>query len=279
MNHEQKEGNPPLLSVIIPTYNEERYISGCLRTLREQTYPSVEIIVVDDGSTDKTKDMVKRFQVKLIEQNHLGPGLARNRGAAESNGDILIFIDADMEFHPEYLAKLVAPILEDNAIGTFHAEEYVLNYENSWARYWNLACGIRDRFRIPPDFFEKPTVFRAILKNKFKEVGGYDDIGVQDDSTLSKKLGVLSIAAPGAICYHRNSETLSEVFRDARWYARGGIFHQYADVARSFRKSLKAAYREAKTMKEWRFFIFKIVFYWGVRRGVKDYRSGKVHTK
>jgi glycosyltransferase involved in cell wall biosynthesis len=222
---------------------------------------------------------IRQFPVKLIEQNHRGPGMARNRGAAESAGDILIFIDADMEFHPEFLAKLVAPIIEGNTIGTFTKEEYVLNYEKLWARYWNIVCGIHDRRKIPPDYPDESVVFRAIRKDKFLEIGGFDDKGVQDDTTLSKKLGVLSIAAPGAICYHRNPETLSEVFRDARWYARGGVFHDQAENAAPLKKSLMVAWREAKIMKERRFFIFKVVFYWGVRRGLEDYHSGKVHIK
>jgi len=110
------------------------------------------------------------------------------------------------------------------------------------------------------------------------EVGGYDDEGAPDDSTVSKKLGIMSIAAPGAICYHRNPETMREVFRDARWYARGGVFHYLAEFT-PFVKSLKTAYLEARRMKEARYFIFKIVFLWGVRRGIEDCKSGKDHNK
>src|SRR5688500_5523951 len=99
------------VSVIIPVYNEEKYVSDCLDSLLEQTQ-TLEIIVIDDGSTDKTPEILDRYikKIKILKQNHLGPAVARNLGAKQSSGDILVFADADMEFENDFVKQLIRPI-------------------------------------------------------------------------------------------------------------------------------------------------------------------------
>ena len=83
-----------LISVIIPAFNEEKTIGGCLKSLKNQSYKQMEIIVVDDGSSDSTRNIVKGFSdIKLLTQSHKGPGQARNLGASNAKGEILIFVD------------------------------------------------------------------------------------------------------------------------------------------------------------------------------------------
>ena len=78
-----------LISVIIPVYNEEKMIGICLKSLKHQSYKQMEIIVVDDGSSDSTRNIVKSFpDIKLLTQSHKGPGQARNLGAANSMAEI-----------------------------------------------------------------------------------------------------------------------------------------------------------------------------------------------
>lgn len=200
------------ISVIIPVYNEEKYISGCLESLAKQDYPDFEIIVVDDGSTDGSG------RYATYKQNHQGPGAARNLGAKKSKGEILVFVDADMEFEKDFLKKLTEPIGE--AIGTFSKEEYLLNKDNIWARYWNLNLGREAEKMIPEKYPETSPVFRAILKNKFREAGGFDaKIGYTDDWSLSRKLGTKAVATKARF-YHRNPETLKEVWTQARWFGK-----------------------------------------------------------
>ncbi|MBI4099939.1 glycosyltransferase family 2 protein [Candidatus Microgenomates bacterium] len=204
------------VSVIIPVYNEEKYLAGCLESLKKQTVvKDMEVIVVDDGSTDGSKALA------TLHQGHQGPGAARNLGAKNARGEILVFADADMEFDPDFIEKLIAPILVGKTIGTFSKEEYLLNKDNVWARYWNLNLGRQDNLMVPRDHPDTAPVFRAILAAKFIEVGGFDTtVGYTDDWSLSRKLGVKSVAAPGAKFYHRNPETLAEVWRQSRWFGK-----------------------------------------------------------
>src|SRR5688572_7246314 len=100
----------PTVSVIIPAYNYGRYLESSVKSALAQTYPISEIIVVDDGSTDETESVVSGFgdQVRYIRLDHTGVSAARNRGVAESTGELLAFLDADDIWLPEKIAKQVA---------------------------------------------------------------------------------------------------------------------------------------------------------------------------
>lgn len=205
------------ISVIIPTFNEEKVISDCLNSLIKQSYQDFEIIVVDDGSSDSTKEIASRFPVKVLEQKHRGPGLARNNGAEEATGDILVFVDADMTFDSKFLDMLTKPIRGGKTIGTFSKYEYVKNYQNIWSKCWNINKDLPLDRMHKANFPDTQPVFRAILKKEFLKVGGFEPVGYIDDHTLSKKLETLAVSAPNAIFYHRNPDNLLEVFKQARW--------------------------------------------------------------
>lgn len=87
----------PLVSVMIPVYNGERYLAEAIESVLAQTYRPIEIIVVDDGSTDSSADVAKRFAlpVRYCFQPHSGAGAARNRGTGLAQGSLFAFLDAD----------------------------------------------------------------------------------------------------------------------------------------------------------------------------------------
>src|SRR5580765_1257337 len=113
---------PQTVSVIILTYNYGRFIAEALRGVLAQTHPSSEIIVVDDGSTDDTQEIVAQFgeSVKYIRQENSGVCAARNRGVEESSGDYIAFLDADDIWEPTKLEKQVAKFASDPAIALVH---------------------------------------------------------------------------------------------------------------------------------------------------------------
>src|SRR3990167_11506106 len=117
------------VSVIIPTFNEEKDIVECLESLKNQTLKALEIIVIDDGSTDNTLRVlsefpISNFQFQIIKQNHKSPGQARNLGAKNAKGEILVFVDADMTFDKKFIQMLIKPIISGKAIGTFSKDEF-----------------------------------------------------------------------------------------------------------------------------------------------------------
>src|SRR3989344_1647210 len=166
-----------LVSIIIPTFNEEKTIANCLKYIKNQTYKPVEVIVVDDGSTDNTEKIIKDLlgqdgakNLKLIHQNHKGPGPARNLGAKQAEGGILIFADADMTFDKKFVKDLIQPIISGRAIGTFSKNEMNANLQNIWSACWNINRNWPIDRLIPPDYPETAPVFRAILKRELEEV-------------------------------------------------------------------------------------------------------------
>lgn len=215
------------VSVIIPVYNEEKVIGDCLVSLQKQTIvSSTDIIVIDDGSKDNSLGVIENFKLKdencvLLRQKHGGPGAARNLGASKAKGDILAFVDADMEFAPDFLEKLIAPIEAGKTVGTFSKEECLLNKGNIWARLWNVNLDRQPEKMHAQDYPNSQPVFRAILRKEFEKVGGFDaTVGYTDDWTLSRKLGVQAKAAPGAKFYHANPASLKEVWMQARWFGK-----------------------------------------------------------
>ncbi len=103
---------PPLVSLLLAAYNEERHIEACLNSLRAQTWPAPEIVFVDDGSADRTRELVGRFPgIRVLDQPHLGKARATNLAAREARGEILFFMDSDIEYAPDCVEKMAAPIL------------------------------------------------------------------------------------------------------------------------------------------------------------------------
>ena len=98
------------VSLVIPLYNKGEHVAACLRSALAQSHPALEVLVIDDGSTDDGAAQVLALQapsVRLVSQPNAGVSLARNRGIALARGDVVAFLDADDLLHPAYLATLV----------------------------------------------------------------------------------------------------------------------------------------------------------------------------
>lgn len=108
----------PLVSVVIPNYNYARFLPEALESVLAQTYPAVEILVVDDGSTDDSLQVLREYEgrVRALTPPNGGVARARNLGIRESRGELVAFLDSDDAWNPEKLAKQVA-LLEDGGFG------------------------------------------------------------------------------------------------------------------------------------------------------------------
>lgn len=111
----QSAKHKPLVSVVIPAYNYERFLADAIRSVLEQTFTDYELIVVDDGSTDNTPEVAARFagKIRYVRQPNSGLSATRNNGAALGTGDYIAFLDADDEWLPEKLAIQV-PVLQNH---------------------------------------------------------------------------------------------------------------------------------------------------------------------
>lgn len=96
----------PKFSIIIPVHNVEKYLKKCLDSVMKQNFKDYEVLVIDDGSTDKSKSIAKKFPITLIESNHVGVSEARNIAIKKAKGEYLVFLDSDDWWDKELLDKL-----------------------------------------------------------------------------------------------------------------------------------------------------------------------------
>jgi glycosyltransferase involved in cell wall biosynthesis len=121
-------GYNPLVSVIIPTYNSAHFVTHAVDSALAQSYRPIEVIVVDDGSTDDTKVRLAEWldRIRYIHQLNGGPAKARNRGIKEARGDFLAFLDADDQWLPEKLCKQWECFQANSDAGLVHTDAYQL---------------------------------------------------------------------------------------------------------------------------------------------------------
>lgn len=258
------------VSVIMAAHNESRHIAASLQALSEQDYEPLEVVVVDDGSRDGTAEIVARSpHSTLLRQSHQGPAIARNLGASVAKGDILVFVDADMICPPEFISRLVAPMIDDDAPGTFTKEIFVANPHRRWAVAHMLGRGLpRDR-HFRDGFPDRWEIYRAVWRDRFEAVGGFDNVGYGEDVTLGRKLGVEAVAAPGASCRHFEPDTLLDIFRSARWFGRGERIQENPHWRDAYRpkRLVGYAWKLAVTHRKPSLFIYRVWWSMGVLYG------------
>jgi len=205
-----------MISVIVPAYNAACTIRTCINALLDQGCPEeTEILVVNDGSIDETAKIVSEFSaIRLITQENSGPAKARNRGAAEAAGDIILFTDADCSPLPDWISEMVRPFSENpEIVGVKGA--YRTNQQQLVARFVQLeyedkySCMLNDRYI---DFID--TYSAAFKRDIFLDMGGYDTdfpVACAEDVELSFRLsnrGYKMVFNPRAIVYHIHPDSL-----------------------------------------------------------------------
>ncbi|MBI5205634.1 MAG: glycosyltransferase family 2 protein [Nitrospirae bacterium] len=107
-----------MVSVVIPAYNAQKTIAACLDSLMKQDYPGdYEVIVVDDGSSDSTPDIISGYErVRLMKQANAGPAAARNKGAMDAKGEIILFTDSDCVPEGNWITEMMAPFKDNKDV-------------------------------------------------------------------------------------------------------------------------------------------------------------------
>jgi glycosyltransferase involved in cell wall biosynthesis len=146
--------NTPLVTVLIPTYNCATYIRTAIDSALAQTYPAVEIIVIDDGSTDETQAILQSYKDKIhiIKQSNQGAATARNAGLAIAQGEYIATLDADDSWLPERLEKMVK-FMQNSPCDIVLTNFYLVNEANQYIKiYFN------------PNFSPPKKQYQALLR-------------------------------------------------------------------------------------------------------------------
>jgi cellulose synthase/poly-beta-1,6-N-acetylglucosamine synthase-like glycosyltransferase len=216
------------VSVVVPAYNEAANIAATVRSLVAGDYPQVEVIVVDDGSTDATADIVQRLRlpgVRLVRQPNAGKPAALNAGIAQARSDILVFVDGDTVFEPDAVGKLVQP-LHTPDVGAVSGNTKVANRRGLLGRWQHLEYVIgfnldRRMFDVARCMPTVPGAIGAFRRTAVADVGGVSAQTLAEDTDFTMALiraGWRVVYAPDAIAWTEAPASLKQLWRQRyRW--------------------------------------------------------------
>lgn len=182
---------PAHVSVVIPAYNSERTLHACLSAVYAQTLPPTEVIVVDDASSDRTREIARQFPVRLLQTPvNSGPAAARNRGIRASTGEMIFFVDADCAPTPDALATALRILTDQPDVDCVHGiylteplydDGPVEAYRLLHAHHWR----VRNTGRVRTAIFALCVVRRSV----FDDVGLFDErLRASEDVELSDRM-------------------------------------------------------------------------------------------
>ena len=230
------------VSVIIVNWNGAEHLRVCLPSLASQSFKSLEIIVVDNRSSDDSVDVARSLGVRWLPlETNLGLGPALNRGAAIASGNLLLFVNNDMRFDPGFVGALVEPLVEDQEI--FATDGMQLNWDGTVrghlaARLTNIRPRRASSTELVPGLYfyqqenaGKSPVFMAsaacmmVRRTLFEKLGGFDDrlpFGYEDVELCWRAWadGWKTLYVPSAICWHRVGSSVRSL-EAARFSFRG----------------------------------------------------------
>jgi glycosyltransferase involved in cell wall biosynthesis len=178
----RRPGALPFISIIIPAHNEEELLPSTLEALRRQNYPTFETIVVTNGCTDRTAEVVRGKCDQLIELEERGLGPARNTGGAQARGELLIFLDADTILEPNALRIIAKSFKPSHAAGTLRGVPDVPRWS------YKLIYFLKNFVHQSHAHHGSSGVILC-WKKHFDAVGGFDnELYLRENSDLMKKL-------------------------------------------------------------------------------------------
>jgi glycosyltransferase involved in cell wall biosynthesis len=168
----------PLVSVVIPNYNYGRYLSQAINSVLGQSYPNIEIIVVDDGSTDESAEVLALYanHIRVVKQRNRGVSVARNAGAELAIGDFLAFLDADDVWMPTKLQRQIEYFQRDPELGLVHCG---MVYIDSASTHLHQCLDGREGWIAEKILLFESAVLGAgstavVPCHAYKKVGGFD---------------------------------------------------------------------------------------------------------
>jgi len=187
-----------LVSAIVPTYNSAKYLEECLKSIQSQSYEQVELIVVDNNSTDETKEIAKRYTPHVY---NYGPerSAQRNFGVKQSKGAFIFIIDSDMQLSANVMRSCI------EAVSIHQSLKALIIPEESFGKGFWVQCKKLERsFYSGIDWQEAARFF---VREAYEELGGYDETltGWEDydlPNRLENKYGKKSISRVKELIYH-----------------------------------------------------------------------------
>jgi glycosyltransferase involved in cell wall biosynthesis len=217
---------PGLISVVIPTFNRASIIRKTIDNVFEQSYERIEVVIVDDGSTDDTQSVLETYgdRIRLITQKNSGPAVARNRGAEAAKGEIIAFQDSDDLWNPMKLERQVALLTKygkkvpcclcNASMGKYRGRE-LTSFDDSLIRPTNPQGLWTNVLEVLATRFVLFNQTVAVWRETFMRIGGFrDDLRYMEDYDLPLRLafeGPWALISEPLVIYQRGTaESFSE---------------------------------------------------------------------
>lgn len=262
-----------MISVVIPLYNKEKTVARALRSVLAQTFQDFEVVVVNDGSTDNSVQVVASIggdpRIKLVNQPNAGVAAARNRGVAEAHGEVVAFLDADDEWLPGFLETVRGLVAAHPQSDIFATSYFKVGPDGQRRPTMLASADLSDYFRVASS--SEPPVNAscvAIKKHALEEIGGFP-VGIRsgEDLLTWARLAVRGLVAyraePLAVFYRDGGEAVTGTptrFPDEGDPVGQGLRELLATVSVSQRESLQD-YRAL-----WHKMRARVFLVWGERR-------------
>ena len=216
------------VSVIVPAYNESANIADTVRSLVGSDYPKLEVIVVDDGSTDGTADLVESLGlpgVRVVRQANAGKPTALNTGVRHARGDLLVLVDGDTVFEPDAVGHVVQPFA-DPRVGAVSGNTKVANRRGLLGRWQHLEYVIgfnldRRMFDVLECMPTVPGAIGAFRREVLEQVGGVSSATLAEDTDLTMAVlqaGWRVVYAEHAVAWTEAPSSLRQLWRQRyRW--------------------------------------------------------------
>ncbi|MGE5658360.1 MAG: glycosyltransferase [Actinomycetota bacterium] len=254
----------PRVSVIIPSYNCERYIVEAVGSVLAQTYSDYEIIVVDDGSTDNTRQALTVFEdlIHYVYQENQGVSAARNRGIHEAKGEFVALLDSDDYFLPHKLAVQVACFEENPALGIVNSGWRLVSQKREWIsdiQLWQHGT----QLDLETWVLWKPVLPSAMMfrRDWLERVGGFDlRFPPVEDIDLVLRLAVMGCEAAWAtqttVCYRQHDRNASRgtLYQAKQLDAVLDNFFARPDLPIFIRRLEKQSRYQSLVWNAWRFY-------------------------
>lgn len=214
-----RSGDHPFVTVVVPVRNGEDKIGDAIDSLLAGDYPPErhEILVVDNGSTDSTAEIIRSFPVTYLHEARRGVSNARNRGIAEARGEVVAFIDGDCIAAPSWLSELIRPF-SDPAVGCVAGELGHEPGETTAERQATRMFGAWQRYAVGSNPPYAITANAAYRRSVFEEIGPFDprmpraqdvELGLRFNERSALRL----VYAERAVVRHRHRDTHRGFFR------------------------------------------------------------------
>lgn len=226
---------PPKLSVVVPVYNAEPYLEAAVKSVLGQTFGDFELLLIDDGSTDGSRALLRRFaeedsHVTVIEQENHGPSYTRNLGIEKARGEYLYFMDADDAIEPDCFAHMM------KLAEKYHPDLLVFGFQKEWPGHPEKTRQYKARFLVAETHEAVGNLLPVLLENRIQSVMGnkiyrttfvrqfrFDEkVDVYEDCLFHYAIynQAESIVIADRIFYHyyqRPAQSLVKAFRESRF--------------------------------------------------------------